>query len=66
MVYGPYAVMVDMAVIAVNATLLPSDGNVHTKETITVIIVALIGVFSLLVRCTNHLWPGSATSRAIA
>lgn len=66
MVYGPYAVMVDMAVIAVKATLLPNDGNVHTKETITVMIVALIGVFSLRVRCTNHLWPGSATSRAIA
>jgi hypothetical protein len=55
-----------MAVIAVNATLLPSDGKVQINDTITVIIVALIGVLSFFVKCTNHLCPGSATSRAIA
>lgn len=55
-----------MAVMAVNATLLPRDGKVQTKDTITVIIVALMGIFSLAVRCTSHLWAGSATSLAIA
>lgn len=47
--------MVDMAVIAVKATLLPSDGSVQTKETTTVSMVALMGILSTSVRWTNHL-----------
>ncbi len=44
--------MVDMAVMAVKATLLPRDGRVQMKEPIT--IVALIGIRSFCVSVTNQ------------
>ncbi len=46
--------MVDMAVMAVKATLLPRDGRVQMKEPITVTMVALIGIRSFCVNVTNQ------------